>query len=127
MCISKIAIKFCEVKVDVQKGGLMFKEFFFTIMVLVHPLHIFIHTFHMVIALNDYHMSSCWDLHLGFRFLQTRGPWSSHGLPLVFVSKLSLSYCALIFVCLIQSIELHAMNEFHSMIFSLESGSGFHM
>ena len=58
----------------------------------------------MVIVLNDYLVHSCWGLHLSFRFLQTKGSWSTHGLSWVLLSGLWLHYYALVFVCLMPSL-----------------------
>ena len=64
VCTPKRAIKSFEVKVDVQKGPRRFSFFhflrlFFTTYVLVSSTTIFIHCLHVVIVLNDYHVSSC--------------------------------------------------------------------
>ena len=57
----------------------------------------------MVIVLNYYHVSSCLGFNLGFRFLQLE-TLESHGLPLALLSRLRLSFYALIFARLRQSL-----------------------
>jgi hypothetical protein len=65
----------------------------------------------MGIVLNDHLVHSCWGLHLGSRFLQIEGSWSTHGLPYVLFDGLWLSYYALV-LCLLDTIlESHAMDE----------------
>ena len=67
-----------------------------------HPIHIFIHHCHILIVPFDYLVYFCQSLHLGSRSLQTRGSWSAHGLPCVFLFRSQLSHRALVFVCLMQ-------------------------
>jgi hypothetical protein len=75
----------------------------------------------MVMVLDDYDGSSCWGLHLGLRFFQTRGFWRAYELLLVFLFKLWLNYCALIFYLFKTVVEVHVtMDMKHSMTFSLE-------
>ena len=61
---------------------------------------------------------------MGYRFAQTRGSWNSHGLPLVMLSTLWLSYYAFYF-SFNTIIELLVMDGRHLMTFSLENESEF--
>ena len=79
----------------------------------------------MVIVLNDYLVHSCWGLHLSTRFLQTGGSWSTHRLPWVLLSRLWLSYCALVFVCLIKSLNDMLWMKTCSLTFTLKVKVGF--
>ena len=71
--------------------------------VLLHPIHIFVYCCHMVIVLNDYISHSCWGLHLDFRVLQIGGPKLMGALAFSSL-HCGLSYYALVFVCLMQSL-----------------------
>ena len=57
----------------------------------------------MVKVISNSFVHSCWGSHLGF-LGQARGSWSAHGLPWVLLSRLWLSYCALVFVYLMQTL-----------------------
>ena len=53
VCTFRKAINFFEVKVDVQKGSLRFREKHLTIDVLFSSNYVFIHCCHVIIVLND--------------------------------------------------------------------------
>jgi hypothetical protein len=50
---------------------------------------------------NDYLINSCWGLHLGTKFLQIGGSWTSKA-PLSFALRLVASFCTLILDWLVQ-------------------------
>ena len=68
MCTFEKAITNVEVKVDVQKGALGFRDNIDNRCTSFHPIHVFIHCCHMVIVFNDYLVHSFWGLHLSSRF-----------------------------------------------------------
>ena len=80
MCAFEEAIKNVEVKVYVQRGALGFRGKF-DIDVLVPPDSHFYPLLSCGVVLDDYLVHSCWGLQLGSRLLQSRGSWSTHGLP----------------------------------------------
>ena len=89
-----------EVKIDVQKGVPWFRENLILDVLVQSDWTNFILCYHVIIVLNDYLDYSCWGWHLVSRVLQFEGSWSAHGFPWVLLVELWLSYCALVFVCL---------------------------
>ena len=100
MCTTIMLIIIFEVEVEVQKGALRFREILTTYMLVSSNSY-----FH---PLLPYGHSPSWLL--GFQNLHTRGSYNAYGLPWVFLffcfslSRLWLTYHALVFVCLIKSL-----------------------
>ena len=92
-------------------------------MCLLYPIHIFIDYCHTIIVLNDYLVRCCQGLHLGFWFLSMR-LFKHSWVPLNFAPH---AKAKMLCFCLMQSLSYMLWIKKCSMIFSLESKSGFHM
>ena len=121
MCTFKNVVKNVEVKVDVQMGALGCRAKIDNGYVGSIQFTFLSSVYQMVTILNHHLVHSCWGLHLGSRFLQTRGSWAPLSFALWIVAKLLYSCLCLLDVI----VELHAMDEKMFNDFLLESESGF--
>ena len=75
----------------------------------------------MIIVLNDYNVHSCYDKHLAL------GSYKLKDLaPLSFAIQIVANFCALVFVCLMQSLSYILWME-NVQSFFMKSESGFYM
>jgi hypothetical protein len=122
MCTFKKGIKNFEVHVDVQKGVLRFRGKYD---VLVSSNHVFIYCWHIIIismtTMSIIVRVCIWVL--GFHKSEALGQLI--GCLCVLLSKLWLSYYAIVFVCLMKNLcELHAMGKM--LLNDFLFGSEFH-